>query len=76
MKRLWAWLTCWTAFPFIFIHQDLRIVQEFGRGARKLRCDRCGKYFAMSDEHQAVLPWDGELEELYGTILGYGRTIK
>lgn len=72
-RQLWIHLTCWDFCPFVFRHKEIRIVQEFGR-ARKLRCDRCGKYFAMSDEFQAVLPWDKELEELYGSILGFGRT--
>lgn len=73
----WVWirLTCWDVCPFIFRHKELRVMQEFGR-TRKLRCDRCGKYFAMNDELQAVLPWDDEFEELYGTVLQFGRTIK
>ena len=75
LKRIWVWLTCYDACPFIFHHKQIRVIQDFG-GTRKLRCDRCGKYFAMSDAHQAILPWDAELEELYGTALGYGRTIR
>jgi hypothetical protein len=78
MKKIWnrlfVWLTCWDACPFVFRHKEIRVVQEF-QNARKLRCDRCGKYFAMSDTHQAVLPWDDECEELYSKWLGYGRTI-
>lgn len=74
-RKIWIWLTCWDACPFIFRHKEIRVVQEFHR-ARKLRCDRCGKYFAMSDEHQAVLPWDADLEDLYGNVLRYGRTIQ
>jgi hypothetical protein len=75
-RRLWVRLTCWDACPFIFRHKEIRVVQEFGRSARKLRCDRCGKYFAMSDEHQAVLPWDEEFEDLYANMFGFGRTIR
>lgn len=74
-RRLWIWLTCWDACPILFRHKEIRVVQEFGN-ARKLRCDRCGKYFAMSDQHQAVLPWDAECEHLYANILGFGRTVR
>lgn len=75
LRRVWVRLTCWDACPLIFHHKEIRTVQEFHR-ARKLRCDRCGKYFGMSDEYQAVLPWDDEMERLYGSILGYGRTLR
>ena len=75
IRRLLARLLCWDNLPFIFIHGRIRVVQEFHR-ARKLRCDRCGRYFGMSDEHQAVLPWDDEMEHLYADVLQHGRTIK
>lgn len=76
LRSLWVWLTCWDYCPLLFHHSKIRVVQEFGPHARKLRCDRCGKYFAMSDRFQAVLPWDNDCEMLYGDILGYGRTIR
>lgn len=76
LKRLWVWLTCWDYCPFIFRHVEIHVIQEFGQHARKLRCDRCGKYFAMSDVHRAILPWDAELEHLYADLMGYGRTVR
>ncbi len=76
MRRLLAWLTCWDIIPLVFIHSEIRVVQEFGGGVRKLRCDRCGKYFGMNDRVEAVLPWDEEMEHEYAVVLGYGRTIK
>lgn len=30
----------------------------------------------MNDQFEAVLLWDDEMEELYGVVLGYGRTNK
>lgn len=74
-RRLFVWVTCFDACPFIFRHKEIRVVQEFG-SSRKLRCDRCGRYFAMSDQFQAVLPWDDELEHLYGDVIGFGRTVR
>ena len=76
LRSVWVWLSCWDALPFIFIHPGLRVVQEFGDHTRKLRCDRCGKYFAMNDHLQAVLPWDEEIEWLYAVVLRHGRTVK
>jgi len=75
IRKLFVWLTCWDACPFVFRHKEIRVVQEFGN-ARKLRCDRCGKYFAMSGIYQAILPWDSEVEDLYANRLGHGRTYK
>lgn len=75
LRRLYIRLTCWDALPFLFHHNEIRVVQEFGN-ARKLRCDRCGAYFGMSDTHQAVLPWDSDMEELYAVILRHGRTVR
>ncbi len=41
------------------------IVRRFSHTARKLRCLRCGEAFAMHDLLRALLPWDGEFDELY-----------
>lgn len=76
MNKLLAWLLCWDACPFVFWHGKLRVVQEFDARTRKIHCERCGKYFAMSDTHEAILPWDEEFEHFYGNILGHGRTLK
>ncbi len=75
LKRIAAFFLCWDLCPLVFVHGKIRVVQEFGN-ARKLRCDRCGRYFGMSDEFQAVLPWDEELERLYCDVLQFGRTLR
>ncbi|MEN6545760.1 MAG: hypothetical protein ABFE07_06965 [Armatimonadia bacterium] len=74
-RKLWAWLTCWTLFPLIFCHGDIHVVQEFGH-TQKLLCRRCGKYFAMNDEHQAIIPWDDDAEDFYANSLGFGPTLR
>lgn len=76
LRNILRWLSCWEVFPILFIHPGLRVVQEFTPTCRKLRCDICGKYYAMSDIHESVLPWDAEFENIYADLLGYGRTIK
>lgn len=76
LRSLWVWLTCWDLCPVFFRHKEIVVVQEFDPYTRKLRCNRCGRYFAMSDRHQAVLPWDEEAEHLYAEVLGHGRTIR
>lgn len=76
LRRIWVRLTCWDTLPFLFRHPEIRVVQELGEHARKLRCDRCGKYFAMNDHVEAVLPWCEEMEDLYSNVLGHGRTVK
>lgn len=51
-------------FCFFFGHR-YRIVQKFGGTERRIKCRRCGGDWAMSDRVKAILPWDGELEQLY-----------
>lgn len=64
-------------YKCLVFHMDhWRIVQEFSPAERKLRCDKCQSYWAMHDGRRAVLPWDKDIEELYASVLGYGRTIK
>ncbi len=53
---------------------DYKIVQHLTPQARKLRCRRCGKYFAMNDEFQALLEWDADLEALYCMLCEVERT--
>ena len=40
----------------------------------ELRCVHCGIYFAMSDNHQAILPWDEDYERIICDIYGIART--
>ena len=37
-----------SAICLVFCH-DFRVVQVFSAHIRKLRCDRCGRYFGMND---------------------------
>lgn len=48
----------------IFGHK-YKVAKIFGPCDRKLKCKRCGAEFGMSDRTQSLVPWDGELEEVY-----------
>jgi hypothetical protein len=74
LKRLWIRLTCFDACPFIFHHGPLREVQRFDRWVQKLRCERCGKYFGINHQVEAVLPWDDEFERFYCMLYQLSRT--
>lgn len=70
IQRLWIKLNC------LFRFHDIRVVQELSPMARKCFCRRCGGYFAMNDEFQAFIRWDGDLEHLYSEVLDVGPTLK
>lgn len=57
----------------LFGHSKYRIVQKFSGTSRRIRCLRCGKDFGMNDEVRAVIPWTGELEQMYKD---FGHKIK
>ncbi len=59
---------------FFFGHKT-RVVQDLSAVARKLQCRRCQKYFALHSGGW-LIRWDFELEHLYGTVLGLGKTLK
>ena len=40
----------------------------FSPTSRKIGCSRCGMEWGMNDRVGAIIPWDGELEELYRSI--------
>ncbi len=51
-----------------------RVIEEYDAQTRKLRCVFCGRYFAMSDRHQAVLPWDADFEQIIRDMYGLPRS--
>lgn len=57
----------------IWFHR-LEILETYDEYTRKLRCTVCGTYFAMSDIHRAVLPWDEDYERIICDMYGLGRT--
>ena len=60
LRRLWCWL---------FGHA-YEVLQHFGKGARRVTCDRCGGDWAMHDETRSFVPWDGQFEGMY-QLFGY-----
>ena len=45
------------------------VVQRvFSPTSRKIGCLRCGMEWGMNDRVQLIIPWDGELEDLYRSI--------
>ena len=74
MRKRWHKLLCWMSdCVFTFFHET-EDVETYDPFTRKLRCVHCGKYFAMSDRHQAVLPWDEEMEAITCLLYGLPRT--
>lgn len=49
---------------------DLRIVQKFNPGTRRIKCRRCGLDWGMNDNVQAVIDWCPELEDMY-EVMGF-----
>jgi len=41
------------------------VARRLGVGARKVRCERCKKAWAMHDETLSFVPWDADFEALY-----------
>jgi hypothetical protein len=65
-------LLCKLPWPFWF--HDPEIVETYDTHTRKLQCTICGTYFAMSDRHEVVLPWDEDFERLTCDMYGLART--
>ena len=68
MRRFYLSVIC-----LVFCH-DFRVVHVFTEHIRKLRCDRCGRYFGMNDEVQCVVAWDEEFEKYHCEMYGMSRT--
>lgn len=50
------------------------IIETYDAQTRKLRCEICGRYFAMSDRYQVVLPWDDDYERIVRRLYGVPRS--
>ena len=72
--KLWHKLLCRLSdCVFTFFH-DVETIETYDAFTRKLRCRHCGQYFAMSDRHRAVLPWNEEFEQITCAMYGLPRT--
>lgn len=65
-------LLCKAPWPFFFHRPE--VIETYDNYTRKLRCVDCNQYFAMSDRHGAVLPWDSDFEQLTCDMYGLPRT--
>lgn len=70
MRRLLCKIDLW---PFFWFHKP-EVIETYDSCTRKLKCIHCGMYFAMSDRHQAILPWGSEFEEITKMIYGIPRS--
>jgi len=76
MRNPWRWFLCSISdCVFTFFHRT-DVIERYDSCTRKLRCRDCGGYFAMSDRHQAVLPWDDDYERITCDMYGLDRTIR
>jgi hypothetical protein len=62
-------------FCRLWFHK-LRVVQQLSQYAQKLRCNRCGRYYAVHNEWHVFVRWDAELEAFYRQFLGIDKTAK
>lgn len=65
-KLLCRYLSPW---PFYYFHK-FSLIEAYDSQTRKLKCVHCHKYFAMSDRHRAILPWDEEYERITRDMYG------
>lgn len=49
----------------LILKHRLRVVQEFGPHIRRLKCERCGGDWGMSDIFRIVIEWDPHLEQVH-----------
>ena len=68
MSTLIQKLFCKLPWPFWF--HKAEVIETYDSWTRKLRCMACGAYFAMSDRHQAILPWDSDYEKIICDMYG------
>jgi hypothetical protein len=60
--------------PWPFYYHKMELIEIYDEHTRKLKCTFCGAYFAMSDIHQSVLPWDDDYERITCDMYGLART--
>jgi len=65
-------LLCRLPWPLWF--HRIEVIETYDSQTRKLRCVVCGGYFAMSDRHEAVLPWDADYERIVCDMYDLPRT--
>lgn len=58
-RSFWFKVTC------AFLGHQYHVVKEFNPAERKLGCCRCSGFWGMNDRVSAIIPWSGELEEMY-----------
>ncbi len=51
-----------------FLGHKYKIYRVFSSTSRQVGCTRCGGLWGMNDSVPAIIPWDGELEQLYRVI--------
>jgi hypothetical protein len=74
--RLWHRLLCSISDCVVTFFHKVEIVETYDSATRKLRCVYCDKYFAMSDRHRAILPWDEDFEKITCATYKITRTKK
>lgn len=61
---MWKKLLCY------LIGHNYNIVQRFSKTSRRVECLRCKADWGMNDSVMSLIPWSGELEEMY-ELFGY-----
>lgn len=51
------------------MHPKLMVIQSFG-SAQHIGCPYCKREYGIHHGERVVIPWDSELDELYG-LMGY-----
>lgn len=59
-------IKCKMPFSFShFWHKPVSLVRWLSASSKLIKCDSCGKMFAMNDDVRQILPWDEEFEKFY-----------
>ena len=54
---------------FVLGHK-YHVIQRFSKTSRRVECLRCKADWGMNDSVRVIIPWSGELEEMY-ELLGH-----
>jgi|DEB0MinimDraft_3_1074331.scaffolds.fasta_scaffold08462_4 hypothetical protein len=54
------------AIKCLLFGHKYRIVQQFSKTVRRIKCDCCGGDWGMNDRVRVIVKWDSELEEMHG----------
>lgn len=55
---------------YLLFGHKYHIIQRFSKTSRRVECLRCGGDWGMNDQVRAIIPWCGELEEMYQDVFG------